>query len=192
VPTITHWVTTASFMGFLPIPRPRIFLGTSREWLGIYQLARLSQQIPYVDRSYVWPGFSTQKTAASSSAYTCLKKSQFMQLSCFWAKVPCCFPPQNVPATAQQILPPFLPPFKPSEDSSVDAGQTPSSATLSPPTCLPHFLYSQQLLLSPILDTLLFLTPIGNAHIKQLTVKNYCSEPQDLLDLSSYNFFRFS
>ena len=31
----THWVTTTHFMGFLPIPRFRAYLGTSSAWLAL-------------------------------------------------------------------------------------------------------------------------------------------------------------
>ena len=31
---ITHWVTITNFMGFLPIPRSRIYLGTRNDLLG--------------------------------------------------------------------------------------------------------------------------------------------------------------
>ena len=33
---ITHWVTITNFMGSLPLPRSRIYLGTSSDWLASY------------------------------------------------------------------------------------------------------------------------------------------------------------
>ena len=62
-------------------------------------------------------------------------------------------PPQNVPATAQQILPPHLPELIPSNDGSAAAGQTPYSAMFTPPCSRPHIMTSQQfsLLLSGLL-----------------------------------------
>lgn len=67
-----------------------------------------------------------------------------MQDNCLSENDPWLCPPQKVPATAQQILPPFLPPFSPSDETSVAAGQTPISATYAPPTCLWQFITSQQ------------------------------------------------
>jgi len=53
-------------------------------------------------------GFNMAKfPAAFSSSFTLAKNSQVMQDICFCANVPCTLPPQNVPVTAQQILPPF-------------------------------------------------------------------------------------
>jgi hypothetical protein len=48
-----------------------------------------------------------------------------VQDSRFSAKVPWIFPLQNVPATAQQILPAQTPEFIPSKDESAAAGQIP-------------------------------------------------------------------
>jgi hypothetical protein len=72
----------------------------------------------------------------------------------FSANVPWTFPPQQVPATAQHILPAFWPLLIPSKDASTAAGQTPRSATFLPPGCLSHFLNCQQLIfLSAIFPT---------------------------------------
>jgi hypothetical protein len=67
-----------------------------------------------------------------------------MQDTDFCAKFPWTFPPQNVPATAQHIRPPFLPLFAPSDEVSDAAGQIPISLDLAPPASLPHFFISQQ------------------------------------------------
>jgi hypothetical protein len=49
-----------------------------------------------------------------------------------------------VPATAQQVRPPFLPPLTSLIRVSVAAGQTPGSAAFAPPGSLPHIFTSQQ------------------------------------------------
>jgi hypothetical protein len=64
----------------------------------------------------------------------------------FSANVPCTFPPQQVPATAQHILPAFVPLLIPLNDESTAAGHTPKFSTFLPPGCLSHFLNSQQLI----------------------------------------------
>lgn len=87
----------------------------------------------------------------ASSSFTNLKKSQVMQERLFCAYSPCTLPPQNVPATAQHILPAFLPLFMLLNDASVAAGHAPNSATCVPPGCRPQFLNSQQFLFTPIL-----------------------------------------
>jgi hypothetical protein len=97
----------------------------------------------YLAAVYTCPGFSSTKFSGPSSFFTILKTSQDMQETDFCAKSP----PQKVPASAQQILPPFLPPFTPSLDESAAAGHTPISAVLLPPGSLPHCLISQQFFL---------------------------------------------
>jgi hypothetical protein len=52
-----------------------------------------------------------------------------MQEFRFSAKEPWTLPPQKVPATAQQILPPATPLLIPSKEVSVAAGHSPRSAT---------------------------------------------------------------
>ena len=79
-----------------------------------------------------------------SSAFICLKTSHAIQETDFCAKSPCTVPPQNVPATAQQIRPPLSPPLMPLLEVSVAAGQTPRSDVFAPPDSLPHFFNSQQ------------------------------------------------
>jgi len=66
-----------------------------------------------------------------------------MQLAAFCANVPCTFPPQRVPAMAQQMRPPYLPPLHSCTDA-VAAGHTPSSAAFAPPGWRPHCFISQQ------------------------------------------------
>jgi hypothetical protein len=33
-PVLTHWVTTTNFMGLLPIPTSRAYLGATSAWFG--------------------------------------------------------------------------------------------------------------------------------------------------------------
>ena len=98
----------------------------------------------FEDVEYAWPGFIRTKLSDPSSFLTCLNTSQDMQETDFWAKSPCTFPPQNVPATAQQMRPALLPLFRPFEDVSSTAGHTPISSVLDPPRSRPHFFTSQQ------------------------------------------------
>jgi hypothetical protein len=73
---------------------------------------------------------------------------------------------ENVPATAKQILPPFFPPFIPLKNSSAAARQIPSSATFSPSSSLPHFIYSQQFcFFETISMLLLYLDVHGEVNI---------------------------
>jgi hypothetical protein len=90
-----------------------------------------------------------------SSTLISLYTSQVMQENCLSVKVPWTFPPQSVPAIAQQILPPFCPPFNSLADLSVAAEQTPNSETLEPIGCLPQFFNSQQFFFKPISPPLL-------------------------------------
>jgi hypothetical protein len=84
------------------------------------------------------------KFALPSSAKTFLKKSQSIQEIILAANSPMGAPsPQKVPATAQQIRPPFSPKFMPSNEVSSEAGHA-CLPTCSPPGSLPHFLNSQQ------------------------------------------------
>jgi hypothetical protein len=39
-PVRTHWVTITNFMGSLPIPRFRVYLGTSSAWFGAARVRR--------------------------------------------------------------------------------------------------------------------------------------------------------
>lgn len=105
-----------------------------------------SQQCP--DHNHAWPecfvsGLITKKSATPSSSLTRLNTLQLMHVISLWAKVPCTFHPQNVPATAQQILPPFVPPFNPCAEVSDAAGQIPASSSAGP---RPQLHNSQQLL----------------------------------------------
>jgi hypothetical protein len=94
---------------------------------------------------YVRRGMINSKFALPSSARTFLKKSQSMQESIRAANSPMGAPsPQKVPATAQQIRPPFFPKFRPFSDVSSAAGHPPLSEIFTPPGSLPHFLNSQQ------------------------------------------------
>ena len=58
-PVRTHWVTITNFMGSLPIPRFRVYLGTSSALLGRYlctgtkQLKRIDQLL-YIARDFVF------------------------------------------------------------------------------------------------------------------------------------------
>jgi hypothetical protein len=86
-----------------------------------------------------------------SSSCTCFKNAQRRQSISFLAYVPCVFPSQRVPATAQQNLPQCLPLLTPSKYSLGNAaGHTPSFSAFSPPGCLPHFFTFQQFRLSII------------------------------------------
>ncbi len=69
-----------------------------------------------------------RRKVAPSSVFIALNTSQDIHDACFIAKSPWTLPPQNVPATAQHILPPFLPLFAPLHEVSVAAGHTPNSA----------------------------------------------------------------
>ncbi len=115
----------------------------------------------FEDVEYACPGFMRTKFSVPSSFFTCLNTSQDMQETDFWAKSPCTFPPQKVPATAQQIRPAFLPLFAPSEDVSSAAGHIPISSVLDPPRSLPHFFTSQQFFFDivPSLYSILFPVP---------------------------------
>jgi hypothetical protein len=94
---------------------------------------------------YFRRGMINSKFALPSSAKTFLKKSQSIQESILAANSPMGAPsPQKVPATAQQIRPPFFPKFRPSNEVSSAAGHTFLPATCAPPGSLPHFLNSQQ------------------------------------------------
>jgi hypothetical protein len=81
---------------------------------------------------------------SDSSFLTALKKSQERHERRFMAAVPCTSPLQKVPAITQHMRPPFVPLLLPSCACEVEAGHMPSSSTLFPPGCLPHFLNSQQ------------------------------------------------
>jgi len=84
-----------------------------------------------------------------SSSFTCFRNSQRRQSINFLAWFPCTFPPQRVPATAQQNLPQCLPLLTPSKCSLGNAaGHAPSSSASSPAGCPPHFIASQQFLLT--------------------------------------------
>jgi hypothetical protein len=65
------------------------------------------KQLYFAAAWYACPGFSSVKFSVGSSLLTCLKNSQDIQDTDFWAKSPCTFPPQKVPAIAQQIRPAF-------------------------------------------------------------------------------------
>src|SRR4030042_4846471 len=83
-----------------------------------------------------------------SSFSTCFRNSQRRQSRIFLEYVPCTSPPQRVPAIAQQNLPPCLPSLTPSYSLGNAAEHKPSFSTFSPSGCLPHFITSQQFLLS--------------------------------------------
>jgi hypothetical protein len=85
----------------------------------------------FVDTLYFCPDFNRVKLPPSSFL-TDVKTSQVIHETCFCAKSPCTFPPQNVPATAQQMRPPLLPLFNPSLELSSAAGHLTFFAILSP------------------------------------------------------------
>ena len=48
LPALTHWATMTSFMGFLPVPMPRIYLGTR---CGSFRTSHLSQIMVFLSES---------------------------------------------------------------------------------------------------------------------------------------------
>jgi hypothetical protein len=119
---------------------------------------------------YLRRGTINSKFALPSSARTFLKKSQSIQESIRAANSPMVAPsPQKVPATAQQIRPPFFPKFRPFSEVSSVAGHPLLPATFAPSGSLPHFLNSQQFCLGFIrlfVSRFIFVPPflLGSSH----------------------------
>ena len=53
VPARTHWVTTTSFMGSLPMPRFWAYLGATSAWLGVVRLQAAPWLLPHPGASHL-------------------------------------------------------------------------------------------------------------------------------------------
>src|SRR5262245_982744 len=45
-PVLTHWATTTNFMGLLPLPRFRAYLGATSAWFGVARVVSPDVQCP--------------------------------------------------------------------------------------------------------------------------------------------------